>query len=129
MNNEALLQSHGVRLTAIRLMILKSIRQFNGAFSFEELSAILDTVDRSTIFRTLSIFEKSKLIHKFEDGLGNSRYCLLVCNHVHVSCKRCGKTYCLPIQAYPQLALPENFEVEDINYVITGYCRECQTGE
>ncbi len=126
MNNEALLQSHGIRLTAIRLMILKCIRQIDGAFSFENIYDLLDTVDRSTIFRTLSVFEKSGLIHKFEDGLGHSKYCLLVCNHAHVSCKKCGKTFCLPVQTYPQLALPENFEVEDINYVITGVCRRCQ---
>ncbi len=126
MDNEALLQLHGIRVTAIRLMILKCIRRFSGAFSFEEVSGGLDTVDRSTIFRSLSLFERSGLIHKFEDGLGHSKYCLLVCSHAHVSCKRCGKTFCQPIQAYPQVTLPENFEIEDINYVVTGLCQDCQ---
>ncbi len=123
--NETLLQSRGIRPTAIRLMILACIRQFKTAFSFEEISLDLETVDRSTIFRTLNLFEKSSLIHKFEDGLGHNKYCLLLCNHLHLTCKRCGKTYCLPIREYPQITLPDNFEVESIQFLITGLCADC----
>ncbi len=125
MENESLLKSYGIRPTAIRLMILKCIMEFESAFSYDDIADKLETVDRSTIFRTLSIFDAAGLIHKFEDGIGNSRYCILICDHVHVSCRKCGRTFCIPIKNYPQLTLPENFEAEEINYTITGLCREC----
>ncbi len=126
MNNEAFLRSYGIRPTAIRLMIFKCISEFGSAFSFDDISDVLETIDRSTIFRTLNTFENSGLIHKFEDGLGHSKYCLSMSNHVHVSCKCCGKTFCLPIHSHPQFSLPENFQIEEIKYVITGICQDCK---
>ncbi len=127
MNTEVILKSYGIRPTAIRMMFLRCLQQNEEALTFDEISELLDTVDRSTIFRTLSLFEKRDLVHRFEDGIGNVRHCLLVVEHVHITCTCCGKTYTLPIEHYPQISIPENFKVERMKFVVTGVCNECQS--
>ncbi len=139
MEEEALLQAHGIKPTAIRLLIIRNIRQLSDAFSFEDLYQYLETVDRSTVFRTVTLFEKQKLLHGFEDGMGKRKYCLCMdqhdghachnheaCHHVHLTCRVCGRTYCLPSAHTPDIHLPMDFEVENVNYVITGVCAHCQ---
>ncbi len=138
MDYEALLQTYGVKPTAIRLLTIKNILKQSSAFSFEDLYQDLQTVDRSTVFRTVTLFEKHKLLHGFEDGMGKRKYCLCketnepqtchthqTCHHIHISCKVCGRTYCLPSEHIPHFHLPPNFHVENINCVVTGICGNC----
>lgn len=135
MNYEELLQHHNIRPTAVRLLILKGIVDFASPFSLEELYHFLDTIDRSTVFRTLVVFEEQKLLHSFEDGSGKRKYCYhhstaddthASCRHIHATCRICGRTICVPTQAVPVVAMPDDFEVEDINYVVTGVCASCK---
>ena len=79
--HEILLQHHGVRPTAVRLLILKGIEEFGAPFSLEELYVHFATIDRSTIFRALTLFEEKHLLHSFEDGSGKRKYCFSQLRH------------------------------------------------
>lgn len=138
MNNEELLQAHNIKPTAIRLLTIKSIMSFAHTFSLEELSTALDTIDRSTVFRTLSLFEQNHLLHGFEDGSGKRKYCLCrdafvsshnetheACHHAHATCRVCGRTFCLDSHIEPHKIAPEGFIIEDVNYIIMGICSDC----
>ena len=138
MNYEELLHRHDIRPTAVRLLILKGIADFAAPFSMEELYLFLDTIDRSTVFRTLVTFEEHQLLHSFEDGSGKRKYCFhhsheaadeashAACRHIHATCRVCGRTMCVTTQAVPVVPLPDGFEVENINYVVTGVCSSCK---
>lgn len=140
MNYEELLQQYNIRPTAVRLLILKGIADFAAPFSLEDLYIFLDTIDRSTVFRTLVVFEEQHLLHSFEDGSGKKKYCFHhsvsaastgtahnACRHVHATCRVCGRTMCVTTQEIPLVSLPEGFEVENVNYVVTGVCARCKS--
>ena len=80
-----------IKPTAMRLLILLAMMQFNRAFSLLDLETYLDTVDKSTLSRTINLFLKHHLIHGIDDGSGSLKYavCGNECNcdiddlHVH----------------------------------------------
>ena len=137
MNNlteEQTLQHAGVRVTAVRLLVWRTIcRGFAGIFNLADLEEALPTVDKSTLFRTLTLFSDSHLIDAIDDGSGSQKYCLRSVDdplsgvrHVHFSCRVCHRTVCLTDITLPEVALPEGYAAEDIEYVVKGVCPKCR---
>ena len=124
---------HGIRPTAIRLLIYKTLLHFHNTFSMTELEDTLESVDRSTIFRTLSLFAAQHLLHEIEDGTGSTKYCLCrndhPCGidelHCHFHCEGCHKTFCLDHTHIPVVRYPTGFEVRQIDYLLKGLCPDC----
>ena len=58
-----LLKKREIQPTAIRILVLKAMMQANRSVSLLDLEYILDTVDKSTIFRTITLFLSHHLIH------------------------------------------------------------------
>ena len=63
-----------IRPTAIRVLVLRTLLEMKQAMSVSDLEAQLDTVDKSTIFRTLTLFLSHHLIHGVDDGSGTLKY-------------------------------------------------------
>lgn len=130
---EQRVRCHGIRPTALRLLILSALDNRRNPVSALDLELELDTVDRSTITRTLAVFAEKGLIHLIDDGTGIPKYeSCPSCHHhikedmhVHFHCQSCGRTYCLPEIAVPQVELPADFIVERTNYTLTGICSSC----
>ncbi len=129
----ALLESHGVKPTAVRLLIYRAIASMSNTFNMAEIEDCLDTVDKSTIFRTLMLFTDHHLLHSLDDGSGSKKYCLChndhECSpserHCHFFCENCHKTYCLEDTLIPQAPLPEGFQLIGIDYLMRGICPSC----
>ena len=129
----ARISKSGVRPTAVRLLIYRFMKTMTSPVSSIDIEAGLETVDRSTISRTLTVFLDHDIIHSIDDGSGLLKY--EVCRgaddhsihdmHVHFRCKSCGRTICLPATSIPQVILPPGFISENINYVISGLCDLC----
>lgn len=89
------LEQREIKPTAIRLLILKTMMQHKEAFSLLDLENELDTVDKSTIYRTITLFLAHHLIHGIDDGTGSLKYavCSNDCNcevddlHTHFYCE------------------------------------------
>jgi Fur family ferric uptake transcriptional regulator len=130
---EKRLEERGIRATAIRILILRAMLLQDRAFSLSDLEEQLDTVDKSTLFRTLSLFHEKLLIHSIDDGSGAMKYsvcnrdclCLLNDLHVHFYCVYCKKTFCLENIPIPAVKLPARFVLTDENFVLKGYCDKC----
>lgn len=132
-SEEEELKEHGIRPTAVRLLILRSIMKMDGAFCLYDIEADIPSLDRSSIFRALRLFTEHHLLHEIDDGSGFCKYCLCRCEdqehhlqHVHFSCTSCGKTFCITNQIIPQVSLPEGFEFAEAEYVIKGLCPDCK---
>ena len=129
----AKLKYRDIRPTAMRLLILKAMMQFEEAFSLSALEDYLDTVDKSTIFRTITLFLSHHLIHCIDDGSGALKYalcrddchCTLDDLHSHFYCTSCHKTFCLRNVHIPPVVLPPHFTLESMNYVLKGVCAHC----
>lgn len=127
------LNQRGIKPTAMRLLVLKSMTQFERAFCLLDLETYLDTVDKSTLSRTITLFLKHHLIHRIDDGSGSLKYsvCSSECDcnindlHVHFYCTNCHKTFCLRNIHVPTVPLPQHFTLQSINYVMKGLCDHC----
>lgn len=129
----SLLESHGIRPTAVRILICRVISRFHDTFSMTELEDELDSVDKSTVFRTLTLFAARHIIHEIDDGSGSKKYCLChndhECRidelHCHFYCESCHKTFCLDNSHIPLVPIPAGFEVKHIDYLMKGICEVC----
>lgn len=128
------LEQREIKPTAMRLLILRAMMQRGEeAFSLADLEAELDTVDKSTIYRTIILFLGHHLIHGIDDGSGSLKYavCGSDCHcevgdlHTHFYCEKCQRTFCLERIHVPVVPLPPGFVMQSINYVIKGLCPEC----
>ncbi len=127
------LTRRNIRPTALRVLILRTMMQAGRALSMTDLETELETVDKSTVFRTLTLFLSHRLIHSIDDGGGSVKYavCSNTCScavedlHMHFSCVRCQKTYCLEHAEIPAVALPEGFTLQGVNCVLKGLCPAC----
>ena len=64
------LEQRGIKPTAMRLLILRAMLAGDAAFSLQSLEDALHTVDKSTIYRTITLFLTHHLIHAIDDGSG-----------------------------------------------------------
>ena len=105
------LTRHGIRPTAVRLLIYKTALRFHDTFSMSELEDALESVDKSTVFRTLLLFAARHLLHEIEDGSGSTKYCIcrndrpcgideLHCHFHYEACRLRGTADRLPAQRF-----------------------------
>lgn len=132
-DDEDILHHAGIRVTAVRLMIWRQVRYCtSGIFSLSDLEEAMPTVDKSTLFRTLTLLSEAHLLHTVDDGSGSQKYC--VCHHddtrhctghVHLTCRLCHRTVCLTHVKIPPVPLPDGFIPEETEYVVKGICAKC----
>jgi Fur family ferric uptake transcriptional regulator len=129
-----LLLEHGIRPTANRLLLVKVLSKAEHPLTMKELEDLVDTIDKSNIFRTLSLFRDQHLVHVLQDGADAVRYELCHSHeedhdddlHAHFYCERCKQTFCLNDIPVPQVDLPKGYRMNTINYLIKGICPNCQ---
>ena len=135
---EERLNERGIKPTAMRILILRTMLEQPCALSVADLEDVLVTVDKSTIFRTLTMFLQHHLVHAVDDGSGKLKYavcrndchcgeedCELSDFHIHFYCEHCRHTYCLRSESVPAVDLPEGFVSHSANYVVKGLCPSC----
>ncbi len=138
-NYEDLLVLREIRPTAVRLLVIEELAKADYALSLSDLEARLMTVDKSSIFRSLTLFLAHHLVHCIDDGSGKEKYALCAVNchcgedphrgladlHTHFYCERCRRTFCLRQVSVPEVSLPEGFHLHTANYVLKGLCPAC----
>ena len=130
---DSILREAGINPTSIRILILKCLINSQTPMSLSDLETNLDSVDKSTISRTLTIFKEHHIVHSFNDGSGSMKY--EICKsqdhenfndmHVHFRCEKCGNTLCMTSVSIPTVELPKGFQIHEISYVISGICPSC----
>ena len=131
---EELLESKGVRITAMRLLISKFLAGKKVAVTLSDIENAFAKADRTTLYRTLKTFEEKAIVHQIDDGTGITKYamCEEGCNcemeqdlHLHFHCNNCGETVCLTEHQIPQIKVPDGFVSENVNLVVKGICDKC----
>lgn len=133
---EALLASHGIKPTANRIVVARTLAAAERPMSLTELEYKILSIDKSGVFRALTLFREHHLVHVIEDGGDGVRYELCHSHdghaedddqHVHFYCERCHRTFCLTDMPIPTVVLPAGYELHDINYMAKGLCPECSS--
>lgn len=128
-----LLEKHGIKPTSNRIVIAKALAACDNPASMKELEDMILTIDKSNIFRALTIFRDCHLVHTVEDGAGGTKYELCFSKssetdedeHMHFYCERCHKTFCLNDMPIPSLAVPQGYQIHSVNFMIKGLCPKC----
>lgn len=128
-----LLASHCIRATSNRIVVVRELALSARPLTLAELEERLLSVDKSGIFRALTLFREHHLVHAIEDGSGAMRYEL--CHghggdddddlHVHFFCEQCQRSYCLDAVPVPQVDVPPGFVVTSASHIVKGICPEC----
>ena len=128
-----MLEKRGVKPTSNRIIVLKALIAAARPVSLAELDEIIGTMDRSSIFRVLTLFAANHVVHALEDGSGVLRYemcdgedqCTLDDMHTHFYCESCHRIYCFKQIHIPAIEMPEGFAMHSINYMVKGICPHC----
>ncbi len=134
MDIEQHLKDRGVNPTAMRLLVFRELEKALHPLSLRELEERMITAERSTIFRTLNLLVKHRLVHAIQDGSGSTKYeichgrhdCSIDDHHPHFFCVHCQRTFCLHHINIPSLSIPQGFQAHSINLTIQGICPECK---
>lgn len=130
---EEILRSRGIRPTANRILIMRTLMNNGAPMTMTEIEDVLESVDKSIIFRTLSLFREHHLLHGIDDGCEGVRYELCHCHddeedsdqHIHFHCEVCHRTICLEDIPTPPVRLPDGYKIYALNYVVKGVCPDC----
>lgn len=128
-----LFEQHGIRPTANRIIVAKALATGHCPMTMAELEDHIGSIDKSGIFRSLTLFREHHLVHTLEDSEG-VRYELCHSHdhsvdndmHVHFHCEQCGATICLEDLPIPEVALPEGYQMQSANFILKGICPQCR---
>lgn len=127
-----ILQQAGIKPTSNRILILKILLDSHTPLGLIDIESALETVERSSISRVLSLFLEHDVIHALEDGRGVTRY--EICHsesgtdddmHAHFYCEACNRIFCFEDIKAPRIPLPEGFRIRGVNYMLKGLCPSC----
>ena len=130
----SLLEEHGIKPTANRIVVVRALASSMLPQSLAELERRIGTIDKSNIFRALTLFREYHLVHAIEGISDGTKYELCHSHsqehdddqHPHFFCEVCQRTYCLDSLEVPDPELPPGFEMHHYNIMIKGICPHCQ---
>ncbi|MXN91460.1 transcriptional repressor [Flavobacterium sp. Sd200] len=120
------------RSTQTQEAVLNVLIQSKKAMSHEAIGKKIDVdIDRATIYRILNRFCEDGVLHKIvaEDGKQYFAVCIKcedkerAAHHFHFRCTKCQTIECLPVPVHFSLGV--GYNVESVNCVLTGTCKEC----
>ncbi len=133
------LKKGGYRLTPQRVMIISAIASSRGHTTAEEIHERVKKtypyIDIATVYRTLQLLKRRRLVMEIDLGSGSSQYELTRAGrHHHMVCRECGRTFDIDHRRFLEpvrTALLEEFGFEaDIDhFAIFGLCKECRARE
>jgi len=134
---ERIIRAAGHRVTPQRLAILDAVCEAAGHTTLGAIYArvrqIDQTIDRSTLYRTLKLLVELGLIVSADTGDGETYYEIAkVEHHHHLVCRKCGQQqeidHSLLQHAFEQVALQYGFRADSDHLILFGLCAACQRG-
>ncbi|PIV20368.1 MAG: hypothetical protein COZ69_15230 [Deltaproteobacteria bacterium CG_4_8_14_3_um_filter_45_9] len=130
------LESKGLKNTRGRKIILGELEARKNHFNAEDLYSSLTRkgtrVSRPTIYRTLKLLERFRLIERF-DIKKNCFYYEPISqkkNHGHLICEQCGKIIDFSSNGVEllksEVGRDKDFKLDNISIQVFGVCRDCQ---
>lgn len=137
MTNEdyaSLIEAHGIKPTANRIVVARTLAGAQRPLSLSELEERILSIDKSNVFRALTLFRDHHLVHVIADGGDGVRYELCHSHdndhdddaHAHFFCERCRRTFCLDNTAIPSVTLPKGYTMTTATFLVKGICPDCQ---
>ena len=129
------LEAKGIKPTANRILVYREMSRSEQPMSLSDMEQRLLSMDKSSIFRVLTLFFEHDVVHTFSDGRGILHYelcssrgaCSHHDSHLHFYCESCQQSYCIESLPLPHVVLPDGFSAHSASYVIKGECPHCRS--
>jgi Fur family ferric uptake transcriptional regulator len=132
-----ILRDNGYRLTSPRWLVWSVLGSANGHLTAEEIAALVNaadpTVNISSIYRSLTLFEDLDLVRESHLGIDDSARWEIAHpdDHFHMVCRKCGTVDHhegeLVDQIRTHLGNHHGFDADNVDLVVTGVCATCAT--
>jgi Fur family ferric uptake transcriptional regulator len=131
-------RQHGLRMTRQRILVLQALCELGGHASaedvYEQATLHQQTVDLSTVYRTLERFRDLRILSQTDLGRGCAEYEVVTDQqHHHLVCQGCRQVIDLDHSYLSAAAksIRRDFGFEPIfdHFAIFGWCRECRRVE
>jgi len=128
-----LLKNKKLSETPFRKEVLAIFGRHNNAIPLSIVEKELKQYNRITLYRTIKIFLEKGIIHEITISGEESNYaiCQEECatnnhqhQHIHFKCNRCGIIFCVEVDKFPTIILPE-YKIEQLEIQATGLCKSC----
>ena len=133
-NLAALLRHEGYRMTMQRQLVLDALCEAGGHATPEQVYEIVrrssEAVNRTTVYRTLSLLQDLKVINATASNGGHLSYEISgPIPHHHLICRSCGSDTEIPhdliVPFLEQVNLEYGFLVDTTHMSLQGYCEPC----
>ncbi|MCM1151639.1 MAG: transcriptional repressor [Alistipes sp.] len=130
-----MLEQAGIKPTSNRILVLRTILESDRPSSLTDLETKLLSLEKSSVFRVLTLLLEHGVVHAVEDGRGIVKYeicrgkgsCTIDDLHAHFYCESCHQVFCFETIHTPVVDLPDGFDVHSINYMVKGVCPQCKS--
>jgi Fur family ferric uptake transcriptional regulator len=126
-----LLSDRGLKKTTQRISVLNLLLSSKKPLSHQEITDAIPGLDKVTAYRVLSSLLDSSIAHRIETPHRMWHFAVCPCGHTehchpHFSCRKCGRTECLPDVKLPRW---DNSRlgriVENQEIYLHGLCIKC----
>lgn len=123
-----LLESKGIKPSLQRIMVMKYLYEHRTHPTVDEiynnLHETMPTLSKTTIYNTLTLFEKAGAIQAITIDNNNLRFDADINVHAHFRCKRCNRIFDLEIDNI-EASIPSGFRVDESHVYFMGICNNC----
>ncbi|MBP9920937.1 Fur family transcriptional regulator [Proteiniclasticum ruminis] len=133
MNTIEILKKHSIKVTKPRMAIYELLEKEHTGIGADYIYSTLlkenHSINLSTVYRTLELFEEKNLIQKYD--LGEKKYNFSLIRHGHhhiVECDSCHKVINLdcPMKQIEDLITKETgFHLTEHHLELKGICKDC----
>lgn len=123
-----LLESKGIKPSLQRIMVMKYLCEHRTHPTvdeiYSELHETMPTLSKTTIYNTLTLFEKAGAIQTITIDNNNLRFDADTKVHAHFRCKRCNRIFDFEINNV-DAHIPSSFRIDESQMYFTGICSNC----
>lgn len=131
--NSEMLKSANLKSTKQRRFLINCLRHSDSPLTADEIYSLIkeeDSINLSTVYRTLNALVESNIVIKHTISEGVSVFQLNSEHHKHVlTCKICGKTsfvdICPIASLIDEISIQTGYEITGHNLEFLGICPEC----
>ena len=131
---DQLLRDHGLRVTAQRLAIMRSVSSrshITADQAADDVRSVIGSISRQAVYDTLGLFVDKGLLRRiqpagsaawYEDRVGD--------NHHHLICRGCGSMFDVDcaVGSTPCLTADDDhgFDIDEAEVIYWGHCATCR---
>lgn len=133
---DAYVQSHEMRRSQVRNMVLEQISQLPQPFTAAQLEEVCkaERISTGTVYNVLHVLIEASIVRPYDRGIGQTvtEYELVTGvsrSHMQIICRKCGRRTFIYDKALQRLVMERqysNFNAQNYTLVVYGECKICR---